>query len=278
MKVLCVSDLHLEFSSLEIKNTDNIDVLILAGDIIIASDTECTPANERCDLDKHAVRPISHQRYLEFFEQIASEFPLVLYVAGNHEHYNGDLFKTKNLLKTFLVNIPNVFFLNNEVFKYKGIVFFGGTMWTDFNKGDPLTQHAVVDMMNDFTLIRNDRAGWRKIRAYDLMQEFNHFKETLKFICEENRDSDIFVISHHAPSPMSINDRFRTAYLMNGAYASDLSEFILDHENIKNWVHGHMHDSIDYELGQCRIICNPRGYADIRNNFNNLDMQKVIVL
>ena len=197
MKVLCVSDLHLEFSSLEIKNTDNIDVLVLAGDIIVASDTECTPANERCDLDRHAVKPISHQRYIEFFEQVASEFPVVLYVAGNHEHYHGNLFKTKELLKTFLVNIPNVFFLNNEVFKYKDVVFFGGTMWTDCNKGDPLTMHAIVGLMNDFVIIRNDRAGYRKIKAHDLMKEFSDFKQTLKFFCEENKDSKIFVISHH---------------------------------------------------------------------------------
>ena len=48
---------------------------------------------------------------------------------------------------------------------------------------------------------------------------------------------------------------------MNGAYYSDLSEFILDRPCIKLWVHGHMHDTFDYMIGSTRVVCNPRGYA-----------------
>jgi hypothetical protein len=48
---------------------------------------------------------------------------------------------------------------------------------------------------------------------------------------------------------------------MNGAYSSDLSEFILDHPQIKMWTHGHMHDTFDYLVGSTRVVCNPRGYV-----------------
>ena len=48
---------------------------------------------------------------------------------------------------------------------------------------------------------------------------------------------------------------------MNGGYCSDLSETILDNENIKYWVHGHVHDDFDYTIGETRVACNPRGYA-----------------
>ena len=27
------------------------------------------------------------------------------------------------------------------------------------------------------------------------------------------------------------------------------------------WVHGHTHDSFDYQVGNCRVVCNPRGYV-----------------
>jgi len=47
---------------------------------------------------------------------------------------------------------------------------------------------------------------------------------------------------------------------MNGAYHSDLSEFILDHPQIKLWTHGHTHHPFDYMIGGTRIVCNPRGY------------------
>jgi len=47
---------------------------------------------------------------------------------------------------------------------------------------------------------------------------------------------------------------------MNGGYASDLSNFILDHPQIKLWTHGHMHQCFDYMIGSTRVVCNPRGY------------------
>jgi L-ascorbate metabolism protein UlaG (beta-lactamase superfamily) len=47
---------------------------------------------------------------------------------------------------------------------------------------------------------------------------------------------------------------------MNGAYHSDLSEFILDHPQVVLWTHGHTHHCFDYQIGNCRVVCNPRGY------------------
>jgi hypothetical protein len=60
---------------------------------------------------------------------------------------------------------------------------------------------------------------------------------------------------------MSINEKYKRERTMNGAYTSDLSELILDHENIKYFVHGHMHDPVDYPVGNTRVLSNPRGYV-----------------
>ena len=38
--------------------------------------------------------------------------------------------------------------------------------------------------------------------------------------------------------------------------------------NIKLWCHGHIHSSVDYELGNARIIANPLGYGNENVNFN----------
>jgi hypothetical protein len=48
---------------------------------------------------------------------------------------------------------------------------------------------------------------------------------------------------------------------MNGAFHSDLSDFILDRPHIKLWTHGHMHNTSDYLVGNTRVVCNPRGYV-----------------
>jgi hypothetical protein len=68
------------------------------------------------------------------------------------------------------------------------------------------------------------------------------------------------VVGHHAPSKMSTKPRYKDNAMVNGAYSSDLSQFILDRPMIKVWTHGHTHDDYDYMIGSTRIVCNPRGY------------------
>ena len=87
----------------------------------------------------------------------------------------------------------------------------------------------------------------KKITNYDIYK--THFV-----------DSKVVVVGHHAPSKLSTKPAYERDVLMNGAYSSDLSEFILDHPRIKLWTHGHTHNDFDYMIGSTRIVCNPRGY------------------
>ena len=77
----------------------------------------------------------------------------------------------------------------------------------------------------------------------------------------EGKFGEKFVVAgHHSPSKLSTHPKYQDDQLMNGAYSSDLSEFILDHPQIKLWTHGHTHHEFDYMIGSTRIACNPRGY------------------
>lgn len=58
------------------------------------------------------------------------------------------------------------------------------------------------------------------------------------------------------PSLLSVADRFATDPV-SAAYASRLDDLACQ-ANL--WIHGHMHDSFDYHIGQCRVVCNPCGY------------------
>jgi hypothetical protein len=31
--------------------------------------------------------------------------------------------------------------------------------------------------------------------------------------------------------------------------------------NVDLWLHGHVHDSFDYQVGRCRVVANPAGYV-----------------
>lgn len=79
--------------------------------------------------------------------------------------------------------------------------------------------------------------------------------------CEKPSEKFV-VVGHHAPTKLSIKPRYASDHLMNGAYSSDLSEFILDHPQIRLWTHGHTHDDFDYMVGTTRVVCNPRGYIN----------------
>jgi hypothetical protein len=84
--------------------------------------------------------------------------------------------------------------------------------------------------------------------------------DTIKATVESNTSNKYVVIGHHAPSKQSTKPKYQKDVMVNGAYSSDLSEFILDHPQIKVWTHGHTHDVFDYMIGSTRILCNPRGY------------------
>jgi Icc-related predicted phosphoesterase len=73
-----------------------------------------------------------------------------------------------------------------------------------------------------------------------------------------------------APSFLSIHEKHKNNMNINGSYASDLSDLILDTKP-SLWFHGHMHTSFDYMVGDTRILCNPRGYIghEINQNFDH---------
>jgi hypothetical protein len=53
--------------------------------------------------------------------------------------------------------------------------------------------------------------------------------------------------------------KYSGEYHMNGGYRSNL-EFFMEAYDIPLWFHGHMHDSVDYNVGGTRVLANPRGY------------------
>ncbi len=251
MKIKIVSDLHLEFSDTEIQNNEGCDVLILAGDILVAS-----------KLGK--LESTNGIRFRKFLKSVSEAFPHVIYVAGNHEFYDsGKFYQTIDELKSHCdLYYDNVYFLERDLKIIDDVVFVGGTLWTDMNKHDPMTLHAVRDMMNDYRAIRNDRNGYIPLKPADTCERHRLTRDYIKHIVSEHKDKRCVVVGHHTPSFQSCHEQYKTDYLMNGAYHSDLSELILDHPQIKLWVHGHTHNCFDYMIGETRIICNPRGYHD----------------
>ena len=274
MKIAVCSDLHLEFGEITLENPGDVDVLILSGDICVARDLMEHDPLGIVDFGKSS-------RYHTFFQNCGKEFPHILYVAGNHEHYHGDFKDTISNLKSRLAYIDNLHILDREIFELNDTVFVGGTLWTDMNKEDPLTLHAIRTMMNDFRCVDNsnrvvnyktyddvenpDKPTFRTRAAMfspeDAVEDHKKMLGYIKHIYTDMAPwKQMVVVGYHTPSHSSCHPRYKKDDLMNGGYHSDLSEFILDRPGIKLWTHGHTHELFDYMIGTTRVVCNPRGY------------------
>ena len=267
MKIKLVSDLHLEFSDILIKNDEGCDVLILSGDIMVAQDLhdhmELLSAGwGGPDLAGLGRRQLAAQRYRDFLKRCSFQFPHVIYVMGNHEFYNGKFYASINYMREEIAKYPNIYMLEQDTKIIDDVVFVGGTLWTDMNKRDPLTMHAIEGMMNDFRIIRNDKRNYATMSAQDVAIRHDKTLGYIKLIVNEHKDKKCVVVGHHSPSFQSVHPMYAHETLMNGGYHSDLSEFILDHPQIKLWTHGHTHHPFDYTIGETRIVCNPRGYEN----------------
>lgn len=263
MKVALCSDLHLEFGDLDIQNTENADVLVLAGDIMLAGDLHDF-ADDEVNPAWGAVIPGRAEKarqYRDFLRRCSERFPHVLFVAGNHEFYNFRWDQTLDLLKTECSKFDNVHFMENDTFVLDGVTFIGATLWTDLNRSDPLTIYHVGSMMNDYRTIRVESRHYSRLTPYDTLARHRHTLDYIRHVIDNRADDRFFVITHMAPSKLSTHPRYANDILMNGGYSSDLSEFIVDRPQIAAWVHGHTHHNFDYVVGSTRIVANPRGYV-----------------
>lgn len=291
MKIAICSDVHLEFGTIELKNPGGVDVLILSGDICVARDLMEQDPYGIVDFGKSS-------RYHKFFSECAAEFPHVIYVAGNHEHYHGDFKYTITDLKKRLGYLENLHILDKEVFELNDTVFVGGTLWTDMNKEDPMTLHAISRMMNDFRCVDNsnrevnyktfddnekpDKPTFRTRPARfcpeDAVEDHKKMLGYIKIVYDDMPPwKQMVVVGHHTPSHTSCHPRYKDDQLMNGGYHSDLSEFIMDRPGIKLWTHGHTHELFDYMVGDTRVVCNPRGYIGHEELADNFSLKVVEV-
>jgi len=281
MKIAVCSDLHLEFGDLDFTNDENAHVLILGGDIFVAEDVKNFGYVDEQIMAATPSMLARGERYYNFVKRCSDRFPQVVLIMGNHEHYHGDYAETASIIRTVVGEFSNVHFLDKEWRIINGVLFYGGTLWTDMNGEDPNTLYQIAGMMNDYrgvqnsaktvqhrvpTFDENNKEGWTfkerpaQFRPEDSVEDHKAFLKGLDEVLALHPNMPTVVVGHHAPSKASTHPRYKTEWLMNGAYSTNLDNYILDRRQIKLWTHGHTHEDFDYMIGTTRIVCNPRGY------------------
>lgn len=261
MRILVLSDLHLEHQpnwSLDAVVPHDFDVAVFAGDT-------SSPPSRSVEIahafgQRHAV-------------------PVVM-VAGNHEFYGHDLVAAElaGLERAAQLGVHYLTPTDD-----RGVVviddtrFVGATLWTDYalwstGPDDREDQQAFAmrtarQNLNDHRAIHMMVAGvGRKIWSpVDALRVHERDRAHIDAALAVEHDGPTVVVTHHAPHYDSITDRRRRpgTVAISPAYASDLSALI-EARQPELWVHGHTHDSVDYQVASTRstrVMSNPKGYG-----------------
>lgn len=197
---------------------------------------------------------------LRFYSNPFWEGKRVLFVGGNHLTYCGmPLDKAHNMLKEKFHLHNNITFLENDYVKIDNTIFLGATLWTDYEAYN----RKLYDMRYAYNRIRDYKYVYftddvrltPEITVKLHKQTMNYFESRLSKFKKHN----VVILTHHAPSKLSTSIEYQNDSL-NPAFYSNLDSMINKYDNLKLWVHGHIHSSSNYMINNCSVLSNPIGY------------------
>lgn len=251
-RIWTVSDLHDDYSrgffgNYQLPADVEADVLVVAGDIAGRFST-------------------TGRDWLEA-QRSRLGIPIVC-VPGNHDFWRGSLDREIPRFHDRLQR-DGIHVLDGDSVEVAGVRFVGGTLWTDYNvwHGDGWRgQHAALTTMNDFHYMRTGTDRVRpRAKPGDLLDIHVRHRAAIADTLAIPFAGPTVVVTHHAPSPRSLREGL-VRDPIDAAYASDLEDLIVAGEP-EFWIHGHVHSRHDYEIGNTRVICNPRGYVGWQRRF-----------
>ncbi|MGO4393423.1 metallophosphoesterase [Variovorax sp. M-6] len=270
MKALVLSDLHLEFEPFEPLPKEEFDVVILAGDIHMPG-----------------------RRGIEWAETLFAGKPAI-YVPGNHEYYGSRMDLAQSEARAVATG-GQVHLLDGGEVVIDGVHFLGCMLWTDFElaiqtpegrrRDAGLAMRRATNLMNDYTLIRTadelakpgtwrSRQG-RRLRAEDTLRFHQGQRTWMRAKLAETFAGPTVVVTHHPPHRDSLAKRYADDWV-SGAFVNELPETFFDIPVL--WVHGHTHQSFDYRIRSCRVVCNPRGHVNWSGRTENQTFDPGLVL
>jgi predicted phosphohydrolase len=227
------------------------DVLILAGDIISAA----------------LITEVAYDRFVEWLYAL-TQYRDVIYLPGNHEYYGSDPYLTDRWMTELAVEARVGLYVPPPGKKvgYDGIgvyrwakgsqeyAIFYGTLWSEVGSSPD-----IASRISDYKYIHKG-AGAALTPEDTRQMHRKSVRKLASLLSKEDKATRKIVATHHAPSRRSVPPRYLHSPL-NSAYYSNL-EPVMQEYGVSLWIHGHMHNSADYTVDGCRVVCNPAGYPD----------------
>lgn len=251
LRLRVLSDLHLEFADFVPPAVD-CDAVILAGDI--------------------------HQGVAGLIWARRTFGPLpIVYVPGNHEYYGRDWDRLAGELAR-VADGEGIHLLDRGVVTLGGVRILGCTLWTDFDLfgadrradsmaavGRTLFDYRYIESHGQRIVPEQTRQRHLADRAWLEEQLAAHSGKLWRATA---------VVTHMVPSMRSTAERYR-ALALSAGFASHLDALVA---RADLWIHGHTHDSYDYDLEGCRVVCNPRGYQRPGRRYENSAFDPALVV
>ncbi|OGA03708.1 MAG: hypothetical protein A3H35_07250 [Betaproteobacteria bacterium RIFCSPLOWO2_02_FULL_62_17] len=236
MRILVLSDLHLEVRQISLPEVA-ADIVVLAGDIDTgAAGIEWAKRTFRVP---------------------------VLYVAGNHEYYDGEFNQVQQALQDAAVG-SDVMVLDCQALFRNSIRFLGCSLWTDYSLAMHEAREDVIERSRRFNPDhRCIHMGEHAFSPEDAIALCRRHRSWLEARLAEPFDGSTVVITHFAPHRGSIASQFLD-HPANPGFIVDLDELM---GRADLWIHGHTHTAFDYEVRGTRIVSNPRGYENEDTGF-----------
>jgi predicted phosphodiesterase len=246
IRIVALSDLHIELEQFELSAKESPDLVILAGDIGLGSSGIWLATT-----------------------QFRGPFPKVV-IAGNHEFYRAPYDETIAICRSAAAAAENVYFLEQDERFFeigdRAVRVLGCVLWTDFSVNGVENQNAAMAAaaarMNDFRLIL---FRGHILRPTDTLELHLASRAWLESHLRVPHDGPTIVITHHAPSDRSQPPQFVGGALAP-AFTSDLDRLVEIYQP-DLWIHGHTHWSVDYRIGKTRVYSNQRGYPGEKCGF-----------
>lgn len=241
MMIQVLADLDTEFVDYEIDLAEDADVVVIAGDFTVADSLE------KLELLARTVgRPI-------------------VFVAGNHEYYGGVFDEVNEKLEEIGSSQRNFHFLNDASVKIEDVQFIGSTLWSNFDLSPHLDEFvSIIEYaMNDFNCIRN--SSTENFSPYDCIRLNEGSRSFLRDRIDTSSCGKKVVVTHFGPSPKSIHSKYE-GNPANPYFSCNCEDLM--GPTVPLWIHGHTHESIDYEHKKTHVIANPKGYYGENKRFN----------
>lgn len=244
-----------------------------------------------------------------WYQEIAAQFAHVVVVLGNHDYYGGHIETEVNRLrqKATSQGVENIHFLHRNTLEFENLRFVGATLWSNYFNMHPLVTSALTENIGgqgprsaDLRYIRYGTGTYKRASLQRLWEE--HQKDVQFLRQALGVSSPTWVVTHHPPSALSLSNTpkgptiaaivqaWKTADAQERRQIEQSSAFhqvvdTLDEFSQLDdlvhaakplvWVHGHVHDPVEYVIGNTQVFSNPRGYVGHIQKYDPIGLRDI---